>query len=194
MSRLEEKYQKEVTGILQKEFGLDNPMAAPRILKIVINLGIKEAAHDEAVLKKAEDRLSLIFGQKPKICRAKKSIAEFKIAKGNIIGLVVTLRGQRMYNFLDKLFSIVLPRVRDFRGVSRESFDGHGNYTLGIEEQVVFPEVEFDRAEKAKGLEITIVTDAKDDQKAERLLGLLGMPFSAKLADQGKPGKENLGS
>lgn len=189
-SRLFEKYQKEIVSAFQKEFNLGNSLAVPKIEKVVVNLGIKEAAADEAVLKKAVERISLICGQKPKVCQARKSIANFKLGKGDPIGLMVTLRGKRMYDFLDKLFNIVLPRVRDFRGVPPGSFDGNGNYTLGISEQIVFPEVEFDKTEKAKGLGISIATNAKDDQKAKRLLELLGMPFALQSRAQSKQRKE----
>ncbi|PIU04010.1 50S ribosomal protein L5 [Candidatus Shapirobacteria bacterium CG08_land_8_20_14_0_20_39_18] len=184
MQNLQTKYQKEIAPALVKELELKNVMAVPRILKVVVNLGLKEAAHDDGVLTKAQTKLSLICGQKPKLCRAKVSIASFKLSKGDPIGLAVTLRGKRMFDFLEKLFTIVLPRVRDFRGVSPTAFDQRGNYTLGITEQIVFPEVEFDRTEKNKGLGITIVMNSTDSKHNKRLLELLGMPFANA---QGKP-------
>lgn len=178
MSNLQKKYQEEVVPQLEKEFSLKNQLAVPKVSKVVVNLGIKEAAHDENVLKKATERLEMICGQKPKVCRAKQSIASFKLGKNDPIGLLVTLRGKRMYDFLEKLFTIVLPRVRDFRGVSRTSFDENGNYNLGMEEQIVFSEVEFDRSEKTKGLGVTIITNSGDNKKTQRLLELLGLPFA----------------
>lgn len=172
-----EKYQKEIVPILQSEFGLVSLMSVPRVIKVVINQGIARVAKDEETLKTLSQDLAQIAGQKPSIKKARKSIAGFKLVKGEAIGLTVTLRKRRMEDFLTKLFNIVLPRVRDFRGLSPSGFDGHGNYTLGIEEQTVFPEVEFGKTEKVKGLEITIVTNAQTDQKAKRLLELMGMPF-----------------
>lgn len=152
-------------------------MLEPKILKVVVNVGIKEGASDENFLAKQIEELAKITGQRPKICRAKKSIAGFKLGKGAPIGLAVTLRGRRMDDFLKKFFSIVLPGVRDFRGLSPRGFDGHGNYTVGIREQAVFPEAEFSKMEKTKGLEITIVTDSKTDEEAKKLLESLGAPF-----------------
>lgn len=180
MSRLAERYQQEIIPLLQKEMGVVTSLAVPRLMKVVINRGIAKAAKDEELFQRAALDLAAIAGQKPLVRRAKKSIAEFKLGKGDPIGLKVTLRGKRMYDFLDKLFNIVLPRVRDFRGLSTAGFDGHGNYTLGLEEEMVFPEVEFRKTEKVRGLEISIVTNAKTDERAKRLLELLGMPFSAK--------------
>ena len=177
MQQLQTKYQTEIVPALKKELEIKNVMAVPRILKVVVNLGLKEAAHDEGVLTKAQTRMALICGQKPKICKAKVSIASFKLGKGEPIGLAVTLRGKRMYDFLEKLFTIVLPRMRDFRGVSQTAFDGKGNYTLGIAEQIVFPEVEFDRSEKSKGLGITFVMNSDNSKNNRRLLELLGLPF-----------------
>lgn len=164
-----------------------NPYSLPRILKVVVNVGIKEAAKDENLLVKTVEDLAKITGQRPKICRAKKSIAGFKLLKGAPIGLAVTLRGKKMNDFLKKLFSIVLPRVRDFRGLPIKGFDGHGNYTIGIREQIVFPEVEFSKTGKVLGLEITIVTSSKTDEEAKKLLESLGAPFAAA---QGEPRKE----
>jgi large subunit ribosomal protein L5 len=177
MQQLQTKYQKEIIPALEKELGIKNVMAVPRILKVVVNLGLKEAAHDEGVLAKAQTRLTAICGQKPKVCQAKVSIASFKLGKGEPIGLAVTLRGNRMYDFLEKLFTIVLPRVRDFRGVSPDAFDKQANYTLGITEQIVFPEVEFDRTEKSKGLGISIIMNSTNKENNRRLLEMLGMPF-----------------
>lgn len=199
MSRLLEKYQKEALPILQKEWGLKNFLAVPKVTRVVLNVGLKEAAHDEAVLQKATEELAVLSGQRPTVRRAKQSIAGFKLVKGDPVGLMVTLRGQKMYEFLDKLFNIVLPRVRDFRGLAPKSFDGQGNYSLGIEEQIVFPEVEFSKIDKARGLEITIVTNAGTNEKAKRLLELLGMPFApqsgapAKGGQAGKPTKTEKG-
>lgn len=178
MSYLLEKYKKEVVPTLSSELQTKNALALPRLVKVVVNVGIKEAAHDEVVLARAMEELMVITGQKPTVRRAKKSIATFKLVRGNPIGLTVTLRGERMYNFLEKLLNIVLPRVRDFRGASASSFDGHGNYSLGIAEQIVFPEVDFAKVDKTRGLEITIVTTAKTDEVARKLLEPLGMPFA----------------
>jgi len=180
MNRLKQKYQKEVIPILKKEWGLKNNLAVPRIEKIIINLGIKEGAGDKGVAQKIADYISLIAGQKAIITKARQAEAAFKIRKGDPIGIMATLRGERMYIFLDKLVSIVLPRVRDFQGVSRTSFDGRGNYSLGFKEQIVFHEVDYDTIDQTRGLQITIVTNADDDQKALRLLELLGMPFEKK--------------
>lgn len=177
MLSLLKRYQEEMVPVLQKELGVKSSLAVPRVMKLVINQGLKEAAKDEAVLQKAALDLAAITGQKPAIRRARQSIAGFKLNKGDPIGLMVTLRGKRMYDFLAKLFQIVLPRVRDFRGLSVKGFDGGGNYTLGLAEESVFPEIEFVKTEKARGLEITIVTNTKDNQKAQRLLELLGAPF-----------------
>lgn len=186
MISLREKYQQEIVPLLRKEWHLANSLAVPKLVKVVVNVGLKEAVHDEGVLNKVSEELAKITGQKPTVRRAKKAIAGFKLGKGNPVGLAVTLRRQRMYAFLEKLFQIVLPRMRDFRGTSMASFDGRGNYSLGIEEQIVFPEVEFAKIEKLRGLEITLVTDTKDDEKAKRLLELLGMPFASQSEAQGK--------
>lgn len=177
MSRLLENYQKKIIPALKEEFGERNIMAVPRVEKVIVSVGLKEAAHDEGVLNNASTQLAVITGQKPAVRRARKSIAAFKLVRGNPIGLMVTLRGARMYDFLDKLLSVVLPRIRDFRGVPTKSFDRRGNYSLGLSEQTIFPEVEFSKAEKSKGLEVTIVTNTDDDVKARRLLELLGFPF-----------------
>ena len=177
MNRLQEKYFQEIVPTLQKELGLKHALAVPRLKKIVINLGIKEGAGDKGVAKKVADWLSLIAGQKAVITRAKRAEAAFKIRLNDPIGAMATLRAERMYQFLDKLISIVLPRVRDFQGVSRTGFDGRGNYSLGLQEQIVFHEVDYDTIDSVRGLEITIVTNAGDDPKALRLLELLGMPW-----------------
>lgn len=154
-----------------------NKMAVPKVTKIVLNIGLKEAAHDKGVLEKAMEQLAIIAGQKPKVTRAKISIANFKLREGDVVGLAVTLRGKRMDDFMTKLFTIVLPRVRDFRGVSATAFDGRSNYTLGLSEQIVFPEIDFAKIDKVRGLEITFVTTAKNAQETRKLLELLGMPF-----------------
>lgn len=172
-NNLKQKYQKEIAPKLAKEFGLDNVLAAPKLKKVVVNIGIGEEAQEP---NPATKDLAVITGQRPKICRAKKSIADFKIQKGDPIGLMVTLRGERMYDFLEKLFKIILPRLRDFHGLSLKGFDGQGNYTLGLREQTVFPEVDYGKITKVRGLEITIVTTG-DDKKSQRLLEELGMPF-----------------
>ena len=176
-ARLRERYQKEVAPALAKEFGITNPMATPRLEKIVINMGMGEAIANAKVLDTAADELASIAGQKPVITRAKKSIAAFKLRQGMPIGTMVTLRGDRMYEFFDRLVSIALPRVRDFRGVSPKAFDGRGNYTLGIREQLIFPEIDFNKVDKTRGMNISIVTSARNDEQARALLRALGMPF-----------------
>jgi len=176
-SNLKKKYQEEIAPKLAKGFGLKNRLAVPKVEKVVINLGIGEGADDKDVIDKASQDLSVITGQKPKVARARVSIAGFKLQEGAPIGLVTTLRGKRMYDFLEKLFKIVLPRLRDFRGLPTKSFDGQGNYNLGISEYTVFPEIDYSKVGKARGLEITIVTNTQDNQKAKKLLELLGMPF-----------------
>lgn len=173
-----EKYKKVIILELQKELGVRSIMAVPKIEKVIINVGLKEAKDDKKILEIVGEQLQSISGQKPKFCRAKKSIAGFSLGKGQPIGLAVTLRGKRAFVFLEKLFSIVLPRVRDFSGVDPKSFDGKGNYSLGITEQIVFSEVDFSKIDKIRGLQITIVTNAKDDKKAKLLLTRLGMPFA----------------
>jgi len=178
MNRLAKTYQQKIIPALKKELGLKNNLAVPRIQKIVINLGIKDGAGDKGVTQKIADYISLIAGQKAIITKARVAEAAFKIRKNDPIGVKATLRGDRMYIFLDKLISIVLPRVRDFQGVSRKSFDGHGNYSLGFKEQIVFHEVDYDTIDTIRGLQITIVTNTQDDKKAEKLLELFGMPFT----------------
>ena len=176
-ARLKEHYQKEVRKKLQDEFGIKNPMAVPKIEKVVVNMGMGEAISNSKILDSAVDELTIIAGQKPVVTKAKKSIASFKLREGMSIGTRVTLRGDKMYEFLDRLINIALPRVRDFRGVPTKSFDGRGNYTLGIREQIIFPEINYDQIEKVKGLNITFVTTARNDEHAMALLKHLGMPF-----------------
>jgi large subunit ribosomal protein L5 len=176
-ARLKDRYQKEIAGALSKEFGIENPMAVPRLEKIVINMGMGEAIANSKVLDTAADELRSIAGQKPVITKAKKSIASFKLRQGMPIGVMVTLRGDRMYEFLDRLITVALPRVRDFRGVSPRAFDGRGNYTLGIREQLIFPEIDFNKVDKTRGMNISIVTTARNDEQARSLLKGLGMPF-----------------
>ena len=176
-ARLKQKYQKDVAPQIAKDFGISNPMAVPRIQKVVINMGMGEAIANQKILDTAADELRAITGQKPVITKAKKSIASFKLRQGMPIGVVVTLRGDRMYEFLDRLVSVALPRVRDFRGVSPKAFDGRGNYTIGIREQLIFPEIDFNKVDKLRGMNITIVTTARNDEQARSLLKALGMPF-----------------
>lgn len=177
MARLKEKYKNEIAGSLAKEFDIKNPMAIPRIEKVVINMGLGEASANAKILDVAADELKAITGQKPVITKAKKSIAAFKLRQGMSIGTMVTLRGDRMYEFLDRLISVALPRVRDFRGISAKAFDGRGNYTLGIREQLIFPEIDFNKVDKTRGMNISIITTAKTDDQARSLLKSLGMPF-----------------
>lgn len=179
MIRLKEKYQAEVAPALMQKFGYKNVMEIPKIEKVIINMGVGEAVGNPKALDAAVGDLTTIAGQKPVVTRAKKSIAAFKIRQGMAIGTKVTLRGERMYHFLDKLLNISLPRVRDFRGVSPRAFDGRGNYTLGIKEQLIFPEIEYDKVDKIRGMDIVIVTTAKTDEEARELLKLMGMPFSS---------------
>jgi len=177
MSRLREKYKKEIVPALIKRFSYKNPMQVPKLWKITINVGLGEATQNPKLIDASVAEIAAITGQRPIVTRAKKSIAAFKVRKGNPIGVCVTLRGERMYEFFDRLVNIALPRVRDFRGVSPKSFDGHGNYTLGLREQTIFPEVDYNKVEKFKGMNITIVTSAKTDEEAYALLEALGMPF-----------------
>jgi len=176
-TRLKEKYQTEVRKKLQDEFAIKNPMAIPKVEKVVLNMGVGEAISNIKVLDNAVDELATITGQKPVVTKAKKSIASFKLREGQSIGTRVTLRGEKMYEFLDRLINIALPRVRDFRGVPTKSFDGRGNYTLGIRDHVIFPEIDVSKIDKSKGMNITIVTTAKNDEQARFLLRELGMPF-----------------
>ena len=176
-ARLKEKYIKEIKPALQKELGLENTMAVPRLEKIVLNMGLGEATQNNKIIDPLVADLALIAGQKPVTTKSKKSIAAFKVREGMAIGAMVTLRGEKMYEFLDRLISTALPRVRDFRGVSSKSFDGRGNYTLGLRDQLLFPEIDYSRVEKTKGMNVTIVTTAQDDNGARALLKLFGMPF-----------------
>ncbi len=180
MSRLRELYKTEAVSGLMKQFGYRNPMAVPRLVKINVNMGLGEAISNAKVLDVASEELATITGQRPIVTKARKSIAAFKLRQGMPIGVTVTLRGSRMYEFLDRLVSIALPRVRDFRGVSPKSFDGRGNYTLGLRDQLVFPEIDFAKADKARGMNVTIVTTARTDDEAYELLRMLGMPFARK--------------
>lgn len=177
MSRLKEKYFREIVPSMTKEFGYGNIMEVPRLEKVVLNMGIGEAIHNIKVLDSAVEELVLIAAQRPVITRAKRSIASFKVREGMPIGCMVTLRRERMYHFLDKLFNVALPRVRDFRGLSDKAFDGHGNYTLGIKEQIIFPEINYDKIDKVKGLNITVVTTAKTDAEGRFLLEKMGLLF-----------------
>jgi large subunit ribosomal protein L5 len=176
-ARLKEKYQKEIKQALKKELGLENSMAVPKLEKIVINMGLGEATQNSKLLDPLVNDLAQIAGQKPVTTKSKKSIAAFKVRAGNSIGAMVTLRSDRAYEFLDRLISIALPRVRDFRGVSTKSFDGRGNYTIGMRDQLIFPEIDYAKVDKLKGMNITIVTSAKDDNQARALLRHFGMPF-----------------
>lgn len=177
MARLKEKYLNEVVGKLREKFGYKNIMEVPKLEKIIINMGLGEAIQNPKAIDAAVGDLGIISGQKPVVTRAKKSIAGFKLRAGMPIGCKVTLRGERMYEFADKLFNISLPRVRDFRGVSGKAFDGRGNYTLGVKEQLIFPEIEYDKIDKVRGMDIVFVTSAKTDQEAKELLASMGMPF-----------------
>ncbi len=175
--RLQERYNSEVAPALQNELGLTNKMEVPTLAKVVINIGMGEAIQNAKAMDNAVRDIADITGQRPVVTRAKRSVAAFKLREGMPIGCMVTLRGRRMYDFLDKLINVALPRLRDFQGVSGDSFDGRGNYTLGIREQLVFPEINYDRVDKVRGMEITIVTTARTDEEGRRLLGMLGMPF-----------------
>lgn len=177
MARLKDFYIKDVIPTLMKEYNYKNPMEVPRIEKIVVNMGLGDAIQNIKLLDSASFELSLITGQKPIITRARKSIASFKLRKGMPIGCMVTLRSEKMYEMLDRLVNIALPRVRDFRGVSKDSFDGRGNYSLGIKEHIIFPEIDYDKIDRVKGMNMAIVTTAKTDEEARSLLGLMGVPF-----------------
>jgi large subunit ribosomal protein L5 len=176
-ARLKQRFTKEIAPALMKELGLENPMAVPRLHKIVVNMGVGEATQNAKVLDPLVNDVAQIAGQKPVVTRAKKSIAAFKVREGMPIGAMVTLRGDRMYEFMDRLVNIALPRVRDFRGVSTKSFDGRGNYTLGLRDQLIFPEIDYAKVDKLKGMNVTIVTTARDDNQARALLKHMGMPF-----------------
>jgi len=177
MTRLKEKYQKEVVPALQKEFGYKNVMAVPKIEKVVVNMGLGEATANAKLIDTGADEVARITGQKPVTRRAKKSIAAFKVRKGMPIATMVTLRGERMWEFLDRLMSIALPRVRDFKGVSPRGFDGRGNYTLGLRDQLLFPEIDYMKVDKARGMNVSVVTTARTDEEARKLLQFVGMPF-----------------
>jgi len=177
MSRLRDRYSKDVAPALAKEFGYTNVMAIPKIEKVVVNMGLGEATGNAKIVDTGVDEIARVTGQKPVVTRAKKSIAQFKVRKGMPIGTMVTLRGDRMWEFLDRLISIALPRVRDFRGVSPKGFDGRGNYTLGLKDQLLFPEIDYMKVDKARGMNISVVTTAKTDEESRKLLQLLGMPF-----------------
>ncbi|MEJ7861399.1 MAG: 50S ribosomal protein L5 [Pyrinomonadaceae bacterium] len=178
MARLKEKYKNDIAPALAKEFDIKNPMAIPRIEKVIVNMGMGEAVSNAKILDTAVEELRAITGQKPVVTKAKKSIASFKLRQGMNIGTMVTLRGDRMFEFLDRLISVALPRVRDFRGISGKAFDGRGNYTLGIREQLIFPEIDFNKVDKTRGMNISIVTTAKTDEQSRSLLKALGMPFN----------------
>lgn len=178
MNRLQERYENEVVKSLMEKFNYSSKMQAPKIEKIVLNIGVGDAVSNSKLLDDAVNELTLITGQKPVVTRAKKSIAGFKLREGQAIGCKVTLRGERMYEFLDKLVNVSLPRVRDFRGVSNNSFDGRGNYTLGVKEQLIFPEIDFDKVNRVRGLDVVIVTTAQTDEESHELLAQLGMPFA----------------
>jgi large subunit ribosomal protein L5 len=182
-ARMREKFVKEVMPVLMKEFGIENPMACPKIEKVVVNMGVGEATQNAKVLDPAVNDLQTITGQKPVVTKARKSIAQFKVREGQSIGAMVTLRGDRMYEFLDRLLNVALPRVRDFRGVNMKSFDGRGNYTLGLHDQLIFPEIDYSKVDKLKGMNVTIVTSAKNDDQARSLLKAMGMPFRQPGAD-----------
>ena len=177
MSRLKEKYSNEVVPTLKKEFGYTNVMAIPKIEKIVVNMGLGEATQNAKIVDTGVDEVGKITGQKAVVTRAKKSIAQFKVRQGMPIGTMVTLRGERMWDFLDRLIAVALPRVRDFRGVSPKGFDGRGNYTLGLKDQLLFPEIDYMKVDKARGMNISVVTTAKSDEESRKLLQLLGVPF-----------------
>ncbi|PIE70294.1 MAG: 50S ribosomal protein L5 [Deltaproteobacteria bacterium] len=177
MSTLKSRYKEEIAPKLREEFGYKSPMQIPRLEKVVLNMGIGQAINNIKLLDSAADELAKIAGQKPVITRAKKSIAAFKLREGMPIGCMVTLRRAKMYDFLERLINLSLPRIRDFRGISGKAFDGHGNYTLGIKEQIIFPEIDYDKIDQIKGLNISIVTSAKTDAEAKMMLKLMGMPF-----------------
>ncbi len=177
MSRLKQKYLEEVVPAMKEKFGYRNVMQVPKLEKVVINIGLGEAIQNAKAIDAAINDLKTITGQRPVVTRAKKSVAAFKVREGMQIGVKVTLRGNRMYDFVDKLFNVALPRVRDFRGIPSRAFDGRGNYTLGVKEQLIFPEIEYDKIDKVRGMDITLVTTAKTDEEARELLRLMGAPF-----------------
>ena len=177
MNRLKEKYQNEAISALKKEFGYSNVMAVPKIEKVVVNMGLGEATGNAKIIDTGADEIARVTGQKPVVRRARKSVAQFKVRQGQPIGTMVTLRGDRMWEFLDRLVSIALPRVRDFKGVSPKGFDGRGNYTLGLRDQLLFPEIDYMKVDKARGMNVSVVTTAKTDEEARKLLQFIGMPF-----------------
>ena len=177
MSRMQEKYKNEVAPALMEKFGYKSPMQIPKLEKIVVNIGMSDAKENPKVIEAAMNDLSLITGQKPVITKARKSVANFKLREGMNIGCKVTLRADKMYDFIDRLFSVALPRVRDFKGINPNSFDGRGNYSLGIKEQLIFPEIDYDKIDKIRGMDIIVVTTAKTDEEARELLSLMGAPF-----------------
>ena len=177
MARLKEKYRSEVAPALAKEFGITNPMAIPKVTKVVVNMGMGEAISNSKILDTAVEELKTVTGQKPVVTKAKKSIASFKLRQGMNIGTMVTLRGDRMYEFLDRLVNVAMPRIRDFRGISGRSFDGRGNYNMGVKEQIIFPEIEYDKIDALRGMNITITTTAKSDEEARALLSAFKFPF-----------------
>ncbi len=177
-ARLKQRYQDEILPALMERFGYSTPMQAPRIVKVTVNMGVGDAKQDSRMLEAATDQLATITGQRPSVRRARKSIAQFKVREGMPVGVAVTLRGERSYEFLDRLMSVAIPRIRDFRGLSPRSFDGRGNYSLGVREQIIFPEVDYDEIDQVRGLDITITTTAKSDEESFALLEALGMPFS----------------
>ncbi len=190
MSFLQEKYQKEIVPAMMEQFSLNNIMRAPRVEKVVINMGLGEAVRSPNIIEKAVNELTAIAGQKPVITRARRSIAGFKLREGVPIGVKVTLRGDRMYQFLERLLFVSLPRVRDFNGVSDTAFDGHGNYSLGIREQIIFPEIDYDTVDQLRGMNVTIVTTAENDEQAKVLLRQMGMPFRRRTPRANAPGAE----
>ena len=177
MSRMQEKYKSEVAPALMEKFGYKSPMQIPKLEKIVVNIGMSDAKENPKVIESAMNDLSLITGQKPVVTKARKSVANFKLREGMNIGCKVTLRADKMYDFIDRLFSVALPRVRDFKGINPNSFDGRGNYSLGVKEQLIFPEIDYDKIDKIRGMDIIIVTTAKTDEEARELLSLMGAPF-----------------
>jgi len=185
MARLKERYSEEIRPALIERFGYSTPMQAPRLLKITLNMGVGEAKQDSKMLETAQEQLAIIAGQKPNVRRARKSVANFKLREGMPVGLTVTLRGDRAYEFLDRLVSIAIPRIRDFRGLNPRSFDGRGNYSMGVREQVIFPEIDYDSVDQVRGLDVTLTTSAASDAEAFALLDALGMPFARDTRPEG---------
>ena len=185
MARLKARYSEEIRPALIERFGYSSPMQAPRLLKITLNMGVGEAKQDSKMLETAQEQLAIIAGQKPNVRRARKSVANFKLREGMPVGLTVTLRGDRAYEFLDRLVSIAIPRIRDFRGLNPRSFDGRGNYSMGVREQVIFPEIDYDSVDQVRGLDVTLTTSAESDAEAFALLDALGMPFARDTRPEG---------